>query len=219
MLKNLLLSGLLMFSPLSAEDNVVNEPPVEDKITEEEKEDIWATIHEWLDDKDGNGQPDIIDMILSKELVGGITIGLLITVGIYIFSITYTFKKGKTFKESSKKFEDEKNALIESFKKEREELINRYDYETKKIVETLEQTKKIITEYDSNQIELNKVINDSVKEVNTLINGIDERMAPINEANKKVNKMIKNQQLIANNTPNMVAKGIAKQINEDTNND
>lgn len=219
MLKNLLLSGLLMFSPLSAEDNVVNEPPVEDKITEEEKEDIWTTIHEWLDDKDGNGQPDIIDMILSKELVGGITIGLLITVGIYIFSITYTFKKGKTFKESSKKFEDEKNALIESFKKEREELINRYDYETKKIVETLEQTKKIITEYDSNQIELNKVINDSVKEVNTLINGIDERMAPINEANKKVNKMIKNQQLIANNTPNMVAKGIAKQINEDTNND
>ncbi len=214
MIKELLLSGLIMFSPLKENTEVVEEPNVS-TVTPEDKEDIWTQIKEMLDDKDANGRPDIIDTILGKELIGGITIGVIVSLGLYIFSITYTLKKGREFKKLNAKTEEEKIILINNFNKEKENLINDLTNKTNEINKALESTKKLLSEYGSNQISLNSNLTKSINEVNNLKSDINAKISEISVASNKVDKLLRNQKLIANNTPNMVSKGINKQLEEE----
>lgn len=201
-----LLAGALLFSPVNYAENV-GDTTTQDTNTDWEN--AQNTVIEWTTDSDNDGIPDKIEAILEEwkntELVGGITIGAIATVVIgagtvILFFVKVRKKFNKAIDTSDKAIEEQnkQNALIldqaktqlETIKQENDSLRNEID----KLLVYLEENKKVTTD-------VTKVINDN-----------SEYLKNIDNANSKMDILLKNQLEIACNTPDLVSKGIAKSL-------
>lgn len=207
MFEKLVLGSALLFAPMV--DNVATEPPVQETTTNEDWENAKDTVIEWTEDLDNNGVPDKIEQTIDQwkntELVGGVTIGALVSVIIAFLGTGALFmrfrKKIKTALDTSEKAVDSANKQTEKYLKQANEMLRELKEENAKLRREMEQ----ITISINKTNEVSAGISENIKQNSVYLSNIDV-------SNKKVSVLLDNQVKMACNTDELVSKGIAKDL-------
>ena len=210
MLEKLILSGALMFTPL-VDDIQTQDPPITEETPSENTdwENAKDTVIEWTEDINGDGIPDKIhdlyDQWKSTELVGGFTIGALVSIIIAFLGIGSLFmtfrKKIKNALETSDKAVDSANKQTEEYIKQSNEMLEKLSEEN---TELKSQIDSIIATVQMHS-EVSKQIAEDIEENSKSLDRIET-------SNKKVSLLLDNQVKMACNSDELVSKGIAKDL-------
>ncbi len=194
-------------------------------IYEQDKNSEWEdakdTIIDWTTDIDGDGIPDkikgLLDKIENTQLIGGITVGSLITLCLSLLGsyVSYLIQK-KKFKAVNQANLDNANTTKEVIKKNEEiqNNINNLKNNLLTILENFVRTSNNINNTsNANTQELLAKIETFTKDIQEF----ETKLKELDGTNEKIEVLLDNQLKIAQNSNEMVAKGIAKDLEKQVN--